>query len=137
MVSRSLYLNYWEPSSPNHTFYSFFLSYYIFCVMDAQKLNTKFLSTMKIYILASFIYCLNDSILGIISVANLPVMYDNEKISFFLFPGYEFSFYFVYLRTNFYVIPYTFCGIMDIYIAYTRIQIFRPQYKFLKKTPVA
>ncbi len=105
--------------------------------MDAQKLNTKFLSTMKIYILASFIYCLNDSILGIISVAKLPVMYDNEKISFFLFPSYEFSFYFVYLRTNFYVIPYTFCGIMDIYIAYTRIQIFRPQYKFLKKTPVA
>jgi hypothetical protein len=91
---------------------------------------------MKIYILNSMLYCINDAIFGIVWMATAPLIYDNENIIFHLSPKFDFMFYVCYIYINLNVVLGTFCVFMDIYIAYSRIQIFKPNLKFLLKTPV-
>ena len=113
------------------------LSYYIFSTMDGQNMNGQFITTMKIYIFNSFLYCAHIATNGIIWFSTTTVMYENNEIIFSLFPSYEVMFYYAYIFHWFTVWHYTFAGIMDIYIAYIRILIFKPTYEFLKKTSVS
>ena len=114
-----------------------FFSYYIFSIMDGQILNKKFLSTMKIYILNSFSFCINDTTFCIVWIATAPSLYNNENIIFYMSPNHDFMFYLCYIYINISAIPSTFGVFMDIYIAYSRIQIFKPNLKLLLKTPVS
>ena len=104
--------------------------------MDGQHLNQKFISTMKIYSINSFFYCLNVVISGAVLLSTIPSVYESEHCSFQLFPSLDFMLYYVYICVNFSVFPYTIGCFMDIYITYTRIQVFKPNYKFLSQTPV-
>ena len=104
--------------------------------MNCHMSNTKFISIIKIYILNSFIICVNRLIVGVLFTIQKPVLYENETISFPLFTSYDFVFYIVYIRSNFFLLPYTFCSILDIYISYTRIQVFKPNFTLFKETPV-
>jgi len=92
---------------------------------------------MKIYIFNSFLYCAHIATNGIIWFSTTTVMYENNEIIFSLFPSYEVMFYYAYIFHWFTVWHYTFSGIMDIYIAYIRVLIFKPTYEFLKKTSVS
>ena len=103
--------------------------------MDDPVLSQKFISTMKIYILNSFVYSTNDFILGILSIVFTKVFYRSEGFMFLLYPSYEFMFYFTYIRNNLAILSYAFGGLMDIYFFWGRIQIFKPQYTFLLHTP--
>ena len=102
--------------------------------MDATQ--QKFTSTMKVYCLNSLLYGLNDFILGIFLVVRNDILYKNEKFSFQLVPNFEFMFYSTFIRNNLAILFYTFGGLMDIYIVWGRIQIFKPTHTFLLKTPV-
>jgi hypothetical protein len=115
---------------------SIFFSYYIFSIMNGQNLNKKFVSSMKIYILNSFSFCINDTTFCIVWIATAPLLYNNDNIIFYLSPNHDFMFYLCYIYINISAIPTTFGVFMDIYIAYSRIQIFKPNLKFLLKTPV-
>ncbi len=112
------------------------LSYYIFSALDSQEANKKFVSTMKVYIFNSLLFCLNDTILGVIWFTTTKAMYENDACIFQLWSWYGFMVYFTYFRMNFTAVTYTFGGIMDIYIAYTRIQMLKPNYKLFSKTSV-
>ena len=115
----------------------YFFSYYIFSIMNGQNLNKKFVSSMKIYILNSFSYCINDTIFYIVWIATAPSLYNNENIIFYMSLNHDFMFYLCYIYINISAIPSTFGVFMDIYIAYSRIQIFKPNLKLLLKTPVS
>ena len=113
------------------------LCYYVLSTMNgAHHLNRKFTSTMKLYTLNSFLYCLNQAINCVVILSTFKTVYQHEDMIFQLFPSYEFVFYYVYVNINLSVLHYTFGGIMDIYIAYTRIQIFKSNYTFLSRTSV-
>ena len=105
-------------------------------IREKDSKKRKFNSIMKIYTFNSFIYCANMLILGFVLITIMPEMYENESIRYSLTADYKFMTYFVYFYINFTVFPYTFGIIMDIYIAYSRIQIFKKKLKFLQATSV-
>ena len=100
----------------------------------SSGMDTKFLKSLKVYSLNSFIYscvdlttitlyfCLNDSV------------YRFKYLDFYT--SYSFVFFYAYIHNILWTLCYTFSGLMDIYIVYGKIQVLKPSYKFLKKTSV-
>jgi len=84
----------------------------------------------------SFLYCANALILGIVWLTTTSVLFENDNMIFQLMMSYEFVFYFAYVFNYLTSLFYTFGGIMDIYIAYTRVQAFKPEYTFLKTVSI-
>lgn len=112
-----------------------FFSFYVFS-QCGDPLNTKFKDTMRVYLLNSFLYCTNDLLVVIFWLATTTVLYENNSYTFFLYPSYDLMFYLVYIRLNLGSLSYVFGSLMDIYMTWSRIQIFKPTYKFLNETSV-
>ena len=104
--------------------------------MDGQKLNTKFINTMKVYVVNSSLFCLNVLIMGIVWIATTSFMYEKEDILFQLIPNSAVMYLFTYYVFNCNIFYYTYGCILDIYVAYTRILIFKLNLSFLRNTPV-
>lgn len=116
--------------------YGFLYSYRILVFIVEQHSNRKFLQTMKIYILCSLVYCTNDLICGIHWFACTEVMYELPENFFPFHPSYAFMFHLVHIRTNLCSYLYAFGSFMEIYLTWSRIQIFRPNYTFLQNKSV-
>ena len=92
---------------------------------------------MKIYSLNSFVYCTNILVIGVYWAARTTVFYENDSWITQLTPDYKFMFYSVYICRNVSATSYAFGTIMEIYITWSRILVFKPSYKFLLTTTVA
>lgn len=99
-------------------------------------MNKKFISIMKIYLLNSWLYCINIFINGAIWLATTKVQYNNDNFIFPFYTSYEFMFYLCYICFNMGYLTYIFGSLWEMYITWERIQVIRPQYKFVSKTPV-
>ena len=115
-----------------------YFSYYIFSECDKRK-NEKFLDSIKVYTLNSYLFCTNDVITSIWWLIVTKDLYDekNSRNYSYFDKNYWFVFYFTYIRSWFWSLFYTFGAVMDIYIAYSRVQVFKPNLTFLLKTPVS
>lgn len=100
-------------------------------------MNKKFIDTVKIYLLNSSLYCLNDLVGGSFLLLTTKTIYENPSFDFNLSAYLDEVFYFCYVRTNITSLLYTFSGFMDVYIAFGRFQAFKPDWKFLRNTPVS
>lgn len=100
-------------------------------------MNKKFIDKVKIYLLNSSLYCLNDLIAGSFFLLGTKKIYENPNFDFHLSAFHGEVFYFSYVRTNITSLLYTFSGFMDVYIAFGRFQAFKPDWKFLRNTPVS
>lgn len=118
-------------------FFFVYLSFYVFSHCGAQ-LNQKFIKIIKIIILNSFFHSVSYLLIGIYYLLTLRdnIRYEYERFGFELSASYEFMFSCVHIYSNVYSLTYAFGSLMDIYITWGRIQMFKPDYKFLLKTPV-
>lgn len=114
----------------------FTFSFYIFHNINNEELNRNFLKTMKIYSLNSFVYCTNLLVMGVYWVTSTTVLYENDAWITQFTPDYKFMSYWVYICTNLGTTSYAFGSVMEIYITWSKILVFKPNYKFLLTTSV-
>ena len=90
---------------------------------------------MKIYSFNSFAYCTNIAMVGSYWFANTREMYDIDAWVFHFSPDYNFMFYYA-ISISLSSLLYTYGSFLEIYITWGRIQVFKPNYKFLLTTSV-
>ena len=113
-----------------------FISFYIFSRIGDHYTNKKFKQALRIYILCSFVFCTNELIIGTHWFAITKVMYELPGNFFPFHPSYALMFHFTYIRTNLSSLSYVFGSLVEIFITWGRIQIFKPNYTFLLNTSV-
>lgn len=113
----------------------FYFSFYVFSHCGRQ-LNSRFQEAIKIYLFNSLVVCTNALVSSSYSLAVSRVLYSEGRNPKILTQNYEFNFYQLYFYVTLSTLSYVFRSHMDIFLTWSRIQAFKPNYKFLAQTSV-
>ena len=105
----------------------------VFIFKFSKNMEEKFLILLRHYSFNSLLFNFNVFMVQLVALCLPAFAFNWNETGIYFIDNYSFVLYYTYIYQNIWAILYTYAGILDIFIVYERILLYKPSVNFMRK----